>query len=565
MKRNYTSFIVVLILLIVLNVISRSIYQRFDLTKDSRYTVSKETEKVLEQAYKPILIDIFLDGELPGEFRKLKLETGQFLEELAAIHPNLKYDFINPIEDASQQETEQITAQLAKSGVKGAVATVQEGGKSTKVTVFPYALILYDGTTTAVPLLKTVARATAEERVNSSIQQLEYQFADGLRKASQEKTKTVAFLRDSGSLSDLKIGDFIKSIQEYYRAAPFGIEFVRTSDSIQPQQVLESLNKFDLVVDPKPTEAYSETKKYILDQYLMQGGKLLLAVDPVIMENDSLSNQEAKAYPLPRKLNLDDMLFRYGLRLNNGLVKDLQHAPIALATGQGRNTQYEAYAWPYYPISKSSLDTSATAQFITKNLEDVKFEYTGTIDTLKNRIKKTILLSTSSKTQVMTLPALVSLAEIGQEINPETYNSSYLPLAVLAEGSFTSAYKNRVKPVNLNGNLDQGKNAAIVLIADGDILKNQVDRGQAQELGYDMRTGQLYGNKEFLMNTINYLLDDTGLIKLRNKDIKVPFLDTKKIIDQKFKWQLINLVLPLLLVAGFGFAFIWLRKRKYAV
>jgi ABC-2 type transport system permease protein len=565
MKRNYTSFIVVLILLIVLNAISGSIYQRFDLTKDSRYTVSKETEKVLEQAYKPILIDVFLDGELPGEFRKLKLETGQFLEELAAIHPNLKYDFINPIDDASQQEAEQITAQLAKSGVKGAVATVQEGGKSTKVTIFPYALILYDGKTTAVPLLKTVARATAEERVNSSIQQLEYQFADGLRKASQEKTKTVAFLRDSGSLSDLKIGDFIKSIQEYYRAAPFGIEFLRTSDSIQPQQVLESLNKFDLVVDPKPTEAYSETKKYILDQYLMQGGKLLLAVDPVIMENDSLSNQEAKAYPLPRKLNLDDMLFRYGLRLNNGLVKDLQHAPIALATGQGRNTQYEAYAWPYYPISKSSLDTSATAQFITKNLEGVKFEYTGTIDTLKNGIKKTILLSTSSKTQVMTLPALVSLSEIGQEINPETYNRSNLPLAVLAEGSFTSAYKNRVKPVNLKGNLDQGKNAAIVLIADGDILKNQVDRGQAQELGYDMRTGQLYGNKEFLMNTVNYLLDDTGLIKLRNKDIKVPFLDSKKIIDQKFKWQLINVVLPLLLVAGFGFVFMWLRKRKYAV
>ncbi|AUC80168.1 gliding motility-associated ABC transporter substrate-binding protein GldG [Nonlabens sp. MB-3u-79] len=565
MKRNYTSFIVVLILLIVLNAISGSIYQRFDLTKDSRYTVSKETEKVLEQAYKPILIDVFLDGELPGEFRKLKLETGQFLEELAAIHPNLKYDFINPIDDASQQEAEQITAQLAKSGVKGAVATVQEGGKSTKVTIFPYALILYDGKTTAVPLLKTVARATAEERVNSSIQQLEYQFADGLRKASQEKTKTVAFLRDSGSLSDLKIGDFIKSIQEYYRAAPFGIEFLRTSDSIQPQQVLESLNKFDLVVDPKPTEAYSETKKYILDQYLMQGGKLLLAVDPVIMENDSLSNQEAKAYPLPRKLNLDDMLFRYGLRLNNGLVKDLQHAPIALATGQGRNTQYEAYAWPYYPISKSSLDTSATAQFITKNLEGVKFEYTGTIDTLKNGIKKTILLSTSSKTEVLTLPALVSLAEIGQEINPETYNRSHLPLAVLAEGSFTSAYKNRVKPVNLKANLDQGKNAAIVLIADGDILKNQVDRGQAQELGYDMRTGQLYGNKEFLMNTVNYLLDDTGLIKLRNKDIKVPFLDSKKIIDQKFKWQLINVVLPLLLVAGFGFVFMWLRKRKYAV
>jgi ABC-2 type transport system permease protein len=563
MKKTYTRFIVVVIALLVLNMISTSVYQRFDLTKDGRYTVSEETKNLLEQAYKPIVIDVFLDGELPGEFRKLKLETGQFLEELAAIHPNLKYDFINPIEDASQQEAEQITAQLAKSGVKGAVASVQEGGKSTKVTIFPYALILYDGKTTAVPLLKTVARATVEERVNSSIQQLEYQFADGLRKSSQEKTKTVAFLRDSGTLTDIQIHDFIQSVQEYYRAAPFGIEFVTTSDSIQPQQVLESLNKFDLVVDPKPTEAFSETKKYILDQYLMQGGKLLLAVDPIIMENDSLSNQEGKAYPLPRKLHLDDMLFRYGLRLNNGLVKDLQQAPIAIAAGQGRNTQYEAYAWPYYPISKSSLDTSATAQFITKNLEGVKFEYTGTIDTLKNGIKKTILLSTSSKTQVVTLPALVSLSEIGEEINPEIYNRSNLPLAVLAQGSFTSAYKNRVKPVRLKGNLDQGKEAAIVLIADGDILKNQIVRGEAQELGFDIRTGQLYGNKEFLMNTVNYLLDDTGLIKLRNKDIKVPFLDSKKVIDEKLKWQFINVLLPLLLVAGFGLVFMWLRKRKY--
>ncbi|MFB0905297.1 MAG: gliding motility-associated ABC transporter substrate-binding protein GldG [Nonlabens sp.] len=563
MKKTYTRFIVVVIALLVLNMISTSVYQRFDLTKDGRYTVSEETKNLLEQAYKPIVIDVFLDGEIPGEFRKLKLETGQFLEELAAIHPNLKYDFINPIEDASQQEAEQITAQLAKSGVKGAVATVQEGGKSTKVTIFPYALILYDGKTTAVPLLKTVARATVEERVNSSIQQLEYQFADGLRKSSQEKTKTVAFLRDSGTLTDIQIHDFIQSVQEYYRAAPFGIEFVTTSDSIQPQQVLESLNKFDLVVDPKPTEAFSETKKYILDQYLMQGGKLLLAVDPIIMENDSLSNQEGKAYPLPRKLHLDDMLFRYGLRLNNGLVKDLQQAPIAIAAGQGRNTQYEAYAWPYYPISKSSLDTSATAQFITKNLEGVKFEYTGTIDTLKNGIKKTILLSTSSKTQVVTLPALVSLSEIGEEINPEIYNRSNLPLAVLAQGSFTSAYKNRVKPVRLKGNLDQGKEAAIVLIADGDILKNQIVRGEAQELGFDIRTGQLYGNKEFLMNTVNYLLDDTGLIKLRNKDIKVPFLDSKKVIDEKLKWQFINVLLPLLLVAGFGLVFMWLRKRKY--
>lgn len=563
MKKTLTSIIVTLVALILINYGAGKNFKRFDLTKDNRYTVSKETIDILEQANQPVIIDVFLDGELPGEFLKLKQETAQFLEELAAIHPNLKYNFINPTEGLTAQEIEEVTIQLSKNGIKGAVATILEGGKNTIVTIFPYALILYNGKTTAVPLLKTVARATTEERVNSSIQQLEYQFADALRKASQEKTKTIAFLRDSGSLPDLQISDFIKSVQEYYRAAPFGIEFVTTSDSIQPGQVLKSLNKFDLVIDPKPTVAYSETKKYLLDQYLMQGGKLLLAVDPIIMENDSLSNTEAKAYPMARKLNLDDMLFKYGLRLNNGLVKDLQNAPIALATGQGRNIQYQAYPWAYYPVSKSSLDTSATATFITKNLETVKFEYTGTIDTLKNGVKKTILLSSSSKTQVLTLPAVVSLNELEQDLLPETFNQSHLPLAVLAEGSFTSAYKNRVKPIELSNNIDHGQNAAIVLIADGDILKNQVVRGEAQELGFDIKTGELYGNKEFLMNTINYLLDDTGLIQLRNKDIKVPFLNTKMVIDEKFKWQFINVVLPLLLVAGFGWLFISLRKRKY--
>ncbi|WP_124980642.1 gliding motility-associated ABC transporter substrate-binding protein GldG [Nonlabens xiamenensis] len=564
MKKNIRNILILIVLLVIIHFLSSHFFTRFDLTRDQRYTVSPTTTKLLEEAYHPIVIDVFLDGELPGEFRKLKMETRQFLEEMAAIHPHLKYNFVNPIEDASPQETQQITQRLNELGVKGAVATIQEGGSNTNLTIFPYALILYEGETTPVPLLKTVARATTEERVNSSIQQLEYQFADAIRKASQPKTKTIAFLRDSGTLKDIQIRDFILSLQEYYSAAPFGIEFVNTSDSIQPQQVLASLSKFDLVVDPKPTEAYSETKKYIIDQYLMQGGKLLMAVDPIVMENDSLSNAEAKAYPLSRDLNLDDMLFRYGLRLNRGLVKDLRHGPIALAVGQGRNTQYEAYPWPYYPISKSSPDTSKTAQFITKNLEEVRFEYTGSIDTLANDIKKTVLLSSSDQTQVLTLPAVVSLLELEQEDNPAAYSRSHLPLAVLAEGQFTSAYKNRVKPFELANSRDQGEQGAIVLIADGDVLKNQVDRGRATELGYDIRTGSLYGNKEFLMNTVNYLLDDTGLIKLRNKDIQVPFLDTQKVSRTRLQWQLINVLLPLLLISGFGLLYLWWRKRKYS-
>lgn len=554
--RNITLWIIALV---ALNFLSGRFHYRFDLTEDNRYTISQETKNLLEEAPLQIYVDVFLDGELPAEFLKLKQETRQMLEELSSIHPNLKYEFLNPLEDLNEAETSQVIQRLAAEGVQPAMATIMEKGKQTNVTVIPYGIIAYDGKRTAIPLLKKVAGST-EERVNASIQQLEYQLADGLRKVSQPKDKKIAVLRDSGELSDLQIADFIKSLQAYYRVAPFGIEFVQASDSITPAMVLKELNAYDLVIEAKPTRALSETKKYILDQYFMNGGKLLMAVDPIVMENDSLANPDAIAYALPRELNLDDMLFRYGMRLNRGLIKDVQSGALALATGQGRNTQYEAFQWPYYPVA--SADSSSV---ITRNLEDVKFEYTGSLDTLKTSSKKQILLSSSNQTQQVTLPAAITLAEIDDTIDPETYRSGAKNLAAIAQGTFTSAYKNRVKPFELANPLDESKSTSLFLAADGDIIKNQVDRGQPQDLGYDMRTGQFYGNKEFLMNVVNYMLEDDGLINLRNKNIKIPFLDIKRSYDNRTYWQLLNVVFPLLLVLGFGVLFLWLRKRKYAV
>ena len=560
MKKTLPIVVVLIVALILINYGSGKIYKRVDLTKDGRYTLSPEAIALIKNVNGAISIDVFLDGDLPGEFRKLRQETKQLLEEMVALNPNIKFDFINPLEGYGADESDQVIKNLMDYGIKPALATLQQAGKNVNVTVFPYAIILYNDKTIPVPLLKTVARSTAVERVNSSIQQLEFQFADGLRKATTEKTKTIAVMRDSGQLGDKELADFITSLQQYYRVAPFGIEYVTTTDSVLPSHVLSELKEYDLVIEAKPTKPLSETKKYILDQYIMNGGKLLLAADPIIMENDSLANPEGKAYALARDLNIDIMLFKYGLRLNNGLVKDLRSGPLALATGQGRNTQYEAFDWPYYPISKSVSNNP-----ITKNVEDVKFEYAGTIDTLKNNIKKTILLSTSKESQTKVLPAIVNLSELENEIDPLAYQTGEQPLAVLAEGSFSSAYKNLVKPFNLINHKDSGLPSAILLIADGDVMKNQIDRGKPQELGYDMRTGSLFGNKEFLMNAVNYMLDDAGLIKLRNKNIVVPFLNPQKAYDEKTKWQFINIVLPLALVALFGLYFNYRRKKKYTL
>jgi gliding-associated putative ABC transporter substrate-binding component GldG len=565
MKQQVTYIGIILAGLIVINVISDRIFKRFDLTKDQRFTISQPTLDVLEKAEQAIIVDVFLEGELPGEFRKLKQETRQLLEELAAVHPNFKYNFINPTDGLNEEEMQQVAQQLAKNGVKGARATIKDRGKSTDIVVYPYAIILYDDNRTAVPLLKSVARATTEERVNSSIQQLEYQIADGIKKVSQPKSKTIAVMRDSGELSNLQIADLLTSVQEYYRAGPFGVEFVTESDSISPVAVLEELKRFDLVIEPKPTVAFSETKKYILDQYLMQGGKMILAADPIVMESDSLSNADRRAYPLPRDLNIDDMLFRYGLRLNSGLIKDMKFGPIALATGEGRNTQYEAFPWPYFPMSKGHGDPETNENLITKNLEDVKFEYTGSIDTLKRANKKTILLSSSDRSQVVTLPAAISIMEVEEEPDPSLYTSGSQPLAVLAEGSFTSAFKNRVKPFSYSKDSTESQNSALLLIADGDVMKNQVDRGQPQDLGYDRKTGMFYGNKEFLMNSINYLLDDSGLIQLRNKNINIPFLNVEKSYDERTFWQVINLIVPIVVLGIFGGVFLYMRKKKYAV
>ena len=570
MKKQGTYIIAILVALIAINFISGRIFKRLDLTQDQRFTIAQPTKDLLKSAELPIVVDVFLEGELPSEFRKLRQETRQLLEELSALHPNFKYNFINPTEGLNEEEVAQVAEQLAKNGVRGAMATFRDRGKSTNVVVYPYAIILYDDNRTAVPLLKSVARATTEERVNSSIQQLEYQIADGLRKVSQPKSKNIAVMRDSGELSDLQIADLMLTAQEYYNIRKFGIEFVTESDSLSPITVLEELKKFDLIIEPKPTIAFSETKKYVLDQYLMSGGKMILAADPVVMEADSLANEDGRAYPLPRDLNLDDMLFRYGLRLNSGLIKDMKYGPIALATGEGRNTQYEAFPWPYFPVTNSDATDSFPASpagrresSITKNLEDVKFEYTGSIDTLKNTNRKTILLSSSAQTQVVTLPAAISINEVEDAPDPADYNSRAQPLAVLAEGSFTSAFKNRVKPFKYKNDRTQSNNSALLLIADGDVLKNQVDRGQPQDLGYDRKTGVFYGNKEFLMNSINYLLDDSGLIQLRNKNITIPFLDLEKTYDERTKWQIINLVVPLVLILVFGLVFFWLRKKRY--
>ncbi|MFS4481398.1 gliding motility-associated ABC transporter substrate-binding protein GldG [Hyunsoonleella sp. 2307UL5-6] len=553
-QKNIIKLGTIVVGLFILNIASNYGYKRLDITKDQRYTLSKSAKDIVNTANSPLIIDIFLKGEdFPSEFRRLQTETRQLLEEFSNENNNLVFNFINPLEDEStRQQTIQI---LTQRGLTPMQLEVKENGKATQEVIFPWALASYNEQTVSIPLVKTKIGASQQELVSNSVQHLEYAFADGFKKLLTPKAKKIAVLKGNGQLEDKYIADVAKQLGEYYLIAPFTLDSVANNT----QKTLQGLSDFDLIISAKPTEAFSEKEKFVLDQYSMQGGKSLWLIDAVAMEKDSLYNNAGKNYAISRDLNLTDLFFNYGIRIPPALVATPYSAPITLAMGDGSNSQFQHLNWPYSP-----LVTSNKKHPITNNLNLVRFDFANAIDTLKNNINKTILLETAPISRLEGTPREISLDLVTKPIDPKTFKNETQVLAVLLEGEFTSAFANRVKPVRLTNTSDKSVTTKMIIIADGDVIKNDVIRNKPQELGFDRWTGKLYGNKEFLLNAVNYLLDDNGLINIRTKEIEVAFLNQEKIVKEKTKWQLLNIALPIVLLTVFSFAFNYFRKKKYA-
>lgn len=555
-KKTIQHIIVLLIVFILVNVVASYVYKRFDLTQDQRYTLSEAAKETVATAKSPIVIDVFLEGNFPPEFNRLQSETKQLLEEFSAYNPNIKFEFINPLEVDNAQALQQ---EFAQRNMNGAQVEVRENGKVSTETVFPWALAYYNDKSVAIPLLKNQLGTSTEERVTNSIQNLEYAFADGFNKLITPKKRKVAVLKGNQELADRYVANFLSTLKDYYFLAPFTLD----SAAVAPNKTLEQLQTFDLVIAAKPTQAFSDSEKYILDQYIMNGGRSLWLIDATENKIDSISG---KTFAFGKELNLNDFFFKYGLRVNPNLVKDVYSAPIVLAQGSEQNSQYNRYPWFFSPLT-----SSANNHPIVTNIEAVKFDYASTIDTLPNSVKKTVLLSTSPITQVIGLPYEIDLDQeipdnlqiVNQGPDPNRFNAGEKPLAVLLEGEIPSAFTNRIKPFSNSEDKKLSTSTKMVVISDGDVIKNQLDGNRPLELGFDKFTQAFYGNKEFLLNTVNYLLDDSGLINIRTKKIAIPFLDPQKTAEQRTQWQLINLLLPLGLLAIFGFAFQYFRKRKY--
>ncbi len=555
MKANLKNLLTIIGILIVINVASHFIFKRIDLTADQRYTLSETSLNIVKEVKEPLYVDVFLEGNFPGEFKKLQTETRQLLEEFKAYNSNIIFDFVNPLEDGNETETMQ---QFLDRGLTPINVTLDDKGKQTQEVVFPWAVVTYGNKSTKVPLLKNMMGASTAEKVVSSVQHLEYAFANGFNTVSKSKEKKIAIIKGNGEMHELLIADFLKSVRENYYIGPFTLDSV----AVSPQNTIKALKKYDLAIIAKPTETFTDEEKQVLDQFVINGGKTMWLIDQVTMEMDSLYTETGSNLAYPRDLNLNDMFFKYGIRIKPDLIKDVQASPIALATGkQGSATQYTQFPWLYSPAIFPEIKNP-----IVSNLDMIKFEFANPIELLKNDIKKTVLLHSSKYSKPVGTPIEVSLNIVSEQPDPKEYsqNSGYIPTAVLLEGKFNSVYQNRVLPFEDNTFSATGKPTKMIVISDGDVVKNQLDKNyQPLELGYDKWTNKLYANKEFMMNCVNYLLDDNGLINIRSKEVDLPLLDQEKVYENYTQSQIITVGLPIVILTLFGIVFTFLRKRKY--
>jgi len=560
-KNNLKNLFTIIGFLVVVNFAGNFFFKRFDLTADKRYTLSATSLNIIKEVKQPLYVDVFLEGNFPGEFKKLQTETQQLLGEFKAYNSNIIFQFVNPLE--KEENREQIMQKFYDRGLTPLNVTMNEKGKQTQEVVFPWAVVTYGNKSTKVPLLKNMMGASTAQKVVSSVQHLEYAFANSFNTVSKKREKKIAIIKGNGEMADRNIADFLKSVRENYYIGPFTLDSVAKS----PNNTLKALKKYDLAVIAKPTEAFTDDEKEVLDQFVMQGGKTLWLVDQVNMEMDSLLNTGANL-AFPRDLNLNDMFFKYGIRIKPDLIKDVMATPISLATGQeGSGTQYTKFPWIYSPMiyPVDNKDKSKISPIVS-NLDGLKFEFTNPIELLKNDIKKTVLLQSSPYSKSVGTPTEINLKIVQERPDQKEFTGKgNLPVAVLLEGKFHSVYQNRVLPFKENNFLSLGKENKMIVISDGDVVKNQLDKNyQPLELGFDKWTNNLYANKEFMMNCVNYLLDDNGLINIRSKEVNLPILDTQKVTEEYSLSQIITVGFPIVILAVFGLLFTFLRKRKYS-
>lgn len=566
-KQHILSFLLICTISIVVYSLTTIKNWRFDLTSDNRFTLSETTHKIVEDIDDIVYIQVYLEGDgLPSEFVQLKREAQIMLSELRSINTNIEFEFIDPLLDKNDTEVNDVIRQLSKKGINPSTMLISEGDARKEKIFFPWALLTYKNKEVAISLLKSNPGANQGENIQNSINALEYEWVNAIKKADNTNKPLVGFVTGHGELDNIYLQDFQDGLRDNYKVKEidfreFDVDSLTGEPSVSGKYHM--LQLFDALVIAKPQSTFTDLDKLFLDQYLMRGGKLLWMVDAVHAEMDSL-NTKGKMIVYPkRELNLEDFLFKYGVRINTNLIKDINCANIPMNSSmQNGQPKWTMHPWFYFPVILPEKTHS-----ITNNLNTIKLEFTSTIDPITSPgIKKTPLLKSSIYTSVKSTPSRIMLREAIEKPKEQDYKAGQKVIAYLLEGKFTSYFKNKIKPENKLGIpfRDTGENSKVIVISDGDIAKNPVNRkGKAGILGYDRYTNVQHANKKFLINCIDYLLESNDIITLRNREVKMRLMDRTKIKQEYKKWQLINTVLPTLLLLAFAIITFILRKRKY--
>ena len=553
-QRDLLMFVAILGGLLLFNFIAQRFFFRLDLTEEKRYTMSPATKTLLRDLKQPVTITVYLTGDFPPAFRRLEQGVRETLTEFQVYGgANLNYIFIDPSAASTEAARNQFYQSLIKKGLKPTNLGATENGKRVEKIIFPYAVVSVGGKDKSVLLLRGNQTAPADVRLNQSIEGLEYELASTIRTLVPALRKRIGVVEGHGELTNVQAGDMLGTWQQQYDV--FRVTLSKVKD----------LSALDAIVVAQPKTPYSEDDKFKLDQFIIRGGRAMFFVDALRVDLDSVT-RNGVALATPYNLNLDDLFFKYGLRLNQNLLLDLNSGQIPLVTGMdGNKPKIEPMPWQLYP-----LINKFSSHPITRNLDAVYLKFVGSLDTVKaTGIRKTALMTTSRYTRVLPAPVPINFNDARLESNPKLYQKGFQPVAYLLEGTFTSLFANRARPGTLQFQPEKPANAKpskILVLADGDFIRSEIDpkTGNPYRLGFDRLANTEFANRELVLNATDFLLDETGLIAVRGKQITLRPLDKVKLAEQRRRWQLLNLGAPLVLLGLFGALRAWRRKRRYA-
>lgn len=544
------------VLLVLLNILANYFYTRFDFTKEKRFTLNAKSRAVLNKAQQQITITVFLDGELPAAFKRLQHAIADLLNDYKANSSvKIKVVFTDPIGGLPAEEQDTVLHQLYNIGIEPTNLNIKKDAGFTQKMVFPMAIVQAGERQIPVRLLQNLdAGGNYEDNINNSIRNLEYVFTSAIKKVGTGENPRIGFTEGNGEPSDLYLGDAMKALSDSYEVGRVDLNQISK----------QGLDKLKILFVTKPQHELSEAVKYKINYFVMNGGSVVWSIDQVSASLDSLQGK-GEQLAFNNKLNLDDMLFMYGARVNYNLVADLNCAEIPIAMNGGTGRDIQMAPWIYYPVLVPD-----TSNNMVRNIDGIKTEFLSTVDTIGVKgIHKTAILRTSPYHVTYNTPKLLSLGIVAEAPDQKLYSNPPQNAAVLLEGVFPSVFLNRAVPAGISENYGvtaQSKKTKMIVIGDGDIFLNQVSGrdGSVFPLGFDRYTQRNFGNKAFLLNVADYLSSDDNLIEIRNKEVKVRLLDKQLLRQSKIKWQFINLILPLLLLISFAIFQHYYRKYKYA-